>query len=344
MKRLLCCLLCLSSASLAHAASFCVQTAGAMQAALDAAAASPEADIINVRSSGLVAPAQGFSYLPNNTPSNDLTIRGGYDPFCLTRSPGAKAIVDATGVTANQALRIQAQAATISISHMTFVNMPDNGDLEANAAVSINDLQGDVQIEASAFLLNDGIAGSALRVYAPGGMVRLLDNIFADNHTRQWAVSIEGFPLPAGAVECEITNNTVTRNTSNDDGGLGLIYCNPAEVRNNVLWGNSGYDLGLEGDADNSSYLLAYNDIHHFSIGPATPVTQADTTDADPLFVGGAYVYYPPPGSPLIDAGDPSTQIANNPFDYYENPRIQGGVIDLGAVEKKLAVFANGFE
>lgn len=329
----------------AHAAGFCVDTPEKMQQALDTAAASPEADVITIRTVGLATPPLGFSYVTGTDEPRDLTIRGGYGPFCLARGKGAKSTIDAAAVTVAEGLKIEAANSVIRLSNLVFINMPDNGDLERNSAVSINNVLGEVDVEASAFILNAGVSGSALSVYAPGGMVRLADNIIADNQTRNHAVAVAGFGSIDGSVECEVVNNTVTRNhTVSMIGGMYLAHCAPGVLSNNVLWGNDGADLAVEGAAGTANYEMRYNDHGGYFAFPEDSVTEIESIDANPGYLIGTYNYDPQPNSPIINAGDPATSIAANPLDYHENPRINDGIVDLGAVEKNFTILRDGFE
>jgi hypothetical protein len=132
-------------------------------------------------------------------------------------------------------------------------------------------------------------------------------------------------PSPGGDVgilhtvhgEPEVINCTISGNT-----GFGLANVDDATltVRNTIIWGNS------EGSVQGGG-SFSYSDIEGGFAGPGN-------IDADPLFVQ--------PGtdnvrlsfdSPCINTGDNASVPPDITTDLDGNPRIQGGVVDMGAYE-----------
>ncbi len=156
-------------------------------------------------------------------------------------------------------------------------------------------------------------------------------------------VAISGF----GAFE--ITGCTVSGNTSTEFGGGGIraFGTDPTVIENCILWGNiaspgpqllldSGFNnpaivnvnfCDVEGGAAEVSVEINCCDSSHLTFGPGN-------IDADPLFVDPkAGDYHLAAGSPAVDAGNPDFVAAADETDLDGDPRVVGGLVDLGADE-----------
>jgi hypothetical protein len=329
----------------AGAATFCVSDKTTLQEALTAAVASPEPDVIQLVETTFAVPPAGFSYPGPIDQARDLTLIGGFEPGCASRKSGHKTIIDASAATGNYALWIEANDSVVDISHLVIVSKPDNPSSSTNGGLRIQAQGSSVKLEANAFLLNNGDKGSALYVSAFQGSIELLDNIFAENNTSGDVVFID-IPL-----QCNIRNNTITRNHSTM-GAAGLnLTCKDALVENNVVWGNDGFDLQLYGFSSSTSnngfpgtYALASNDIEIAYVATSVVLQESDRANSDPKFIVGTFAFDPQPNSPIFNAGAADAALADNPTDYFERPRIADGRIDMGAIERVVTVFQNGFD
>ncbi len=125
-----------------------------------------------------------------------------------------------------------------------------------------------------------------------------------------------------------ITSSTVTGNTAVGVGGgiqnLGTITVNNSVVAGNTEGGSPGDDCGSCGTQSTSNL---------FSTG-GTPVTAAQVTLAPLAYYGlnqTVRTMLPLPGSPVIQAGDPTLLPSDLSTDERLLPRTIGGKLDVGA-------------
>jgi len=136
-----------------------------------------------------------------------------------------------------------------------------------------------------------------------------------------------------------IANNTIIGNSAVEGGG---IYCcdSSVDVASTILWDNNasvGSEIWL-GDASYPSTLtIRFSDVDG---GQTSCQVESGSTlnwgpsmiDAAPLFVDLANAdFHLTWTSPCINAGDSS--VVNEPFDFEGDPRIVGGIVDMGADE-----------
>jgi predicted outer membrane repeat protein len=122
-----------------------------------------------------------------------------------------------------------------------------------------------------------------------------------------------------------IINCTFTDNSADRYGGVMYTndHGNPV-LTNCILWGNGPQEIYNE---NNSNAIITYCDVQGGWEG-------VGNIDIDPLFVdpcNGDYHLYE--DSPCIDAGDPNYVAGPNETDLDGNPRVAGGIIDMGAYE-----------
>jgi hypothetical protein len=121
--------------------------------------------------------------------------------------------------------------------------------------------------------------------------------------------TVHGEPL---VINCTISGNFGT--------GLANAGFAALTVRNSVIWGNS--EGSIQGGA-----IVAYSDVEGGWSG-------AGNIDADPLFVQpGMDNVRLSVGSPCINTGDNGSVPPGITTDIDGNPRIIGGVVDMGAYE-----------
>lgn len=149
-----------------------------------------------------------------------------------------------------------------------------------------------------------------------------------------------------------LTNNSIVDNTASSGGGLLLdsSYAKsaiPIALYNNLFWKNHAHDLvgadfkvendPNEGDSPTLLILRANNFNQAigsgFDVKTPIPIDASNLNAVDPLFVdaetGDLSLL---PGSPMIDAGYPGTPNLP-PTDITGEPRVIGGVVDIGAYE-----------
>lgn len=325
----------------AQGAEFCASSTDALQLALDSAAASPEADRIMLESGTITAPTTGFSYLATDYEAGDLTIIGGFDIGCISRPSGSKTILDGSTSLSATAMTLVAPAASVLIQHIRFHSHPHRGSF-FNHALSVTVDDGMVRIEANEFRFNSGTQGTAIFADSERGSIYVIDNVFADNlgSNDNSTVQMGSFaPMFGEALECVARNNTFLNNTA----GLRLAHCETAVVDNNVIRGSTSWNLWLANYWERT-IGIEWNAVPDLSViwGPPLRLTVQGNVFADPG-IGAADGWLPSAASPVINAGNPSLQL-DNPTDFYDNPRIDGGRVDIGAVEFQVTLMRDGFE
>ena len=147
-------------------------------------------------------------------------------------------------------------------------------------------------------------------LYLTNSPVVLLNNVIARNRAEDL-----GGGIFISGLEPRIRNNTIVDNEAGDpsaDNGGGISANFDMTISNCIVWGN-GDDLR--------------NVTAEFSI-------IEDLGDPGPLFVDRqSGCYHLSPGSPAINGGDPITITILDETDIDGEPRIQNGLIDMGADE-----------
>ncbi len=156
----------------------------------------------------------------------------------------------------------------------------------------------------------------------------IFNNIFVDNPCR--AI---GFVSPSGTSP-RVANNTIVGNSA------GISTWNPAYsilhlYKNNIIVGNNiGFEVEsgtLPSDTIWQNNLVYGNVTNYSGVSNQTGIN--GNISADPLFFDPANNdYHLCLGSPAIDAGDP-TGLTLPATDFDGNPRVIGGMIDIGAYE-----------
>jgi len=199
-------------------------------------------------------------------------------------------------------------------------------------------------IDSCTFTHNYARTGGAIMCYA-GGYATLTNNVLMDN-----SADADGGAIALYAADCTIANNVIVRNGANVGGGI-MNWLSAPTIRNNTFVANKPSALHLESNiipdwtfdavsivnniiwqneiymADNvedGEYLIRYNDIQ--GGWPGTGNIAADPLFADPekddYHLKSTAGRWDPAAkawvldsvtSPCIDAGDPSTSIANEP-------------------------------
>jgi predicted outer membrane repeat protein len=122
-----------------------------------------------------------------------------------------------------------------------------------------------------------------------------------------------------------MTNCTFSSNSAENQGGAMFNDSRSnSTVTNSILWANEPQEIF---DDEYSNTIITYSDVQGGWDG-------LGNIDINPLFVdpcNGDYHLYE--DSPCIDAGDPNYAAGPNETDLDGNPRVAGGIIDMGAYE-----------
>ncbi len=329
------------AAPAATAATFCVNTEAAAQAALSTATTNNESDTIRFRS-GTIELSSGLDFTTASAAADDLslTLAGGYNTGCTERT--GTTVLDGNGNVRILELRIFGPQSVV-IERLRFVDGYD-ANSGANLYVGLFDQGGgaSLRIDNSAFLLGtSGIAAAGFDITG-WGSVRLRNNLVLGNAsgtTPGGRLNITG--------DTYLVGNTMTDNLT-DDGEGWALYANPTGaasnlwLSNNILWGNDTY-----GDA----YLFGGGAFHLVSnnIGVRTTPTLTTNTgnlSVAPQFAPCGFLCIRKPlkrASALVDAGVNAPQGGMPILDFDGLDRIVGPNVDIGAFELE-GLFADGFD
>lgn len=320
------------------AATYCVGDGPALQTALNSASASPEADVIRLRSGTFTASSSGG--FRGDLDGGSLELSGGWSAGCLFRQRGARSTID--GAFQRPGMLLVGQNLPtprgVRVAHATFRRGvgPEFGGLMV-VGTGVGRLS--VEIEDSRFIdnhqsLHEDVLGAGLMVSA--GNIRVFGNVFTDNDAANDGGAAY---LSCNGGVAAFSNNTVIGNTAGfgqpgKTGGVRLWGCQ-WEVANNILWDNESYDLNIGGVAA----VVNHNNIGALN---GTPISGGNNLALDPRFVSASNLRLRR-DSPLIDVGFSATFLGLPQFSHDGGPRIAGPAIDLGAYELDV-LFTDDFD
>ena len=231
--------------------------------------------------------------------------------------------------------------------------------LDAGGRSGVISIQTDKEVSLTGVTLSGGTSHLGSGIYNSGTLTLKNSTISGNNTSRHASFDSGGGIYNSGTLT--LTNSTVSGNSTTFSGG-GIRNWGKLILTNTIVSGNSA--VGSGGGISNSASLTLYNTVvalnkvlginssdidgrvessssHNF-IGAASGVSGISDGEngnivgrGDPgLFVlasDGNLGYYPILGSPLVDAGDSSQ--ATEGTDMLGNPRVQGGSVDIGAIE-----------
>ncbi len=141
----------------------------------------------------------------------------------------------------------------------------------------------------------------------------------------------------------KVINNTFSGNSASNGGALYFSLSSNPDFINNIFWGNTapfGSQVYIANDnSDPNFYNCIIQDGTLGFVGPGAAGnytgTYLNNINANPLFAGsGDHPFSITANSPAVDTGRPDTAGLNlPPFDFAGNPRIDNGIIDIGAYE-----------
>jgi hypothetical protein len=334
-------------ATSAHAHTFCVGNEAELQDALtqssDLGLHSGEANYILVRhkaggyqtgnapfvySSSAAASASSYLWIEGSYRTNDTACTG------QSRFDAALSVLDGHNATA--VLEIHSKFNPVTVSFLTIQNGESTSD---GAGLSINHLSSDT---GRAFVItniirNNHTTAMAGGLYAAARDANTIDvayNLIVGNSADQG----DG----AGRVSVnacgDISNNTVTQNTTSLDGGSGGLYFHsvgpcPSFISNNIFWNNTAYGLYLA----SSFAVLGQND--YGTIGGSAPLNDVGNVSTNPLFVDAASGNFHLSGNSPLIALSPT---AEGGFDLEGHQPAGYGNADLGAYLE--TIFRNDFD
>ncbi|MBN1361422.1 MAG: right-handed parallel beta-helix repeat-containing protein [Sedimentisphaerales bacterium] len=178
---------------------------------------------------------------------------------------------------------------------------------------------------------NSAYAGGGILVYA--GAARIANNLIYDN----LATAGGGVLLLHGG---NLVNNTVFANAASTGGGLYLIS-DPAvghyQATNNIIC-NARTGGGIVWESFTQADRIAFNDVWGNTGG--TDLLWAAERNVDGNISGDPMLLSPQTGdfrlhmdSPCVNAGDPDYFGQPGETDFYGDPRIHHGRVDVGAAE-----------
>ncbi|MEO8527980.1 MAG: choice-of-anchor Q domain-containing protein [Pseudolysinimonas sp.] len=267
--------------------------------------------------------------------------------------PGIATISDSsfTNNTAHQGAAIRIDlAASLTVSRSIFSGNHDT-EFGAFQIQEVND-GATVLFDSSTFSNNDdtdggGISGLSLSVTSLLGELDILNSTFDDGGDDDASLYVDQIN---GAGVVYVASSTLR-------GPVALRIANVGDedprIENSILEA-TGPGLALETfSSDSGEVQVRYSILNTVLPGFAANV-EGNQLSTDPLLgalqnnggAGGMFTRLPNAGSPAINAGDPSFDPSFAPFDERGTgfPRVQGGRLDLGAVELQASLAATGSE
>jgi uncharacterized repeat protein (TIGR01451 family) len=172
-------------------------------------------------------------------------------------------------------------------------------------------------------------------LYNNDGHLMLRNNFVYSN------TAVSGGGLYNAAISTTILHNTFYANqTSNTGAGVYNAGGGAPAIRSNIFANNSASDGGAVYDA--GVVLFDYNDVwanggtnQTWSESLSAPLPSANNISQDPQFLDvGTADFHLNGSSPLVDAGDPGTSLAEANGDFDGDPRPSNQGFDIGADEQ----------
>lgn len=326
----------------ASAASFCADSAGAIQAALAAAQANGEDDVVRIVA-GSYAVSTTLAYVSNEP--HAITITGGYSAGC---SDFAFADTTLDGQHLVTPLYVGNANGAITINWLVFSG-GYSADTTAGGLIVASDT-GAITIVFDKFFANrsagsGGPVGHAggLYVSAGSGGAKVCDNLFIGNR----GTDAGGAIVSQASGESRLVGNTIVANTSDtagEPGGLFVGGNGHFVLSDNIIWNNAGSG-GSDFVAASANSRTA-DDIGIVGAGSVAGDVAGELS-VDPQFAACegfvCFDFELARSSPLVDAGDDDPPGGLSDADLAGKPRVIGPHVDIGAYEND-RLLADGFE
>ncbi len=330
------------------AAVFCATTSTELKQALTTAASNGEADTIKIETGTYVSSGSGSVAFNYQTSENfSLTVAGGYTSNLPTRCARQLQYPTTTilsGSDARQVLRFSAAFGTngdLSLSNLT---LRDGFTSQTGAGVSIGSGGFSGNIEVNRVIVERNVSlyyGGGMGLYTEGS-ANIRNSMFLLNRCTAGSCALT-FSADATA---SFGNNTIVGNRCNTGSSCtvtGAFFGGHANATlyNNVFSANSNGDLHLSGLGGGTFDLYHNNVVSITGIPPG--ISEGNIALANPHFVDRLNDDFRPTlDSPLVNAG--TNQFALQSLDLAGKPRINEGVVDIGAYENSERIFADAFE
>jgi hypothetical protein len=331
----------------AHAATFCVGSANALQTALATAATNSSNNTIQVQAGTYLSPQNGFIYSRTGG-TFSLDVEGGWNAGCTTQTPDASlTVLDGNMQQVIMSLSDATDPGSdITVRYIGFLHgLSSSGGVPALGAQA----PGTLRVENCRFRLNNVTSTNANTIYlaARRGPVYFLNNIVANNSALTSAQIIH-FDLGSGGangVQVYINGNTFADNafdtTASSSGTLSFYPFLQISLANNILWGNGGNEF-----AQNIPItpMMSNNDVDVLNVTPAAG--SSGNLNVDPLFVN-VNNHHLQQTTPLYNAGQITPAGGVGSYDLDGNLRIGFGAPDIGAYELQAEpdeIFVDGFD
>lgn len=184
-----------------------------------------------------------------------------------------------------------------------------------------------------------GLSGGGIGCWEADPVVT--NNIISGN-----VASASGGGIGGGSSSPTVSNNTITDNSSAEGGGLYYHFSSMPTVTNTVIWNNNA-PTGSQASISNYSVLsISYSDIEggqsSIHVGSGCTINWGPgMLDSNPLFVDTAvedlHIQW---NSACKDSG--VNAAVYDLFDFESDPRIAGGVVDIGADEFYRHLYCTG--
>ncbi len=349
-------LLCALTFNETIAAEFCVTTNQELKDALLAARDNGQHDTIRIATGSYQG---GFAY--GSAESFDLTITGGFTEFFgnpCGQQTGHPLDTTLDGGSSQKVLQIfPSDNTTVTVSYLTFVNgsSEDRGS-GLSFATPAGYVANDMLVEYCAFINNEANYAGALDM-GGGRKSTVRNSVFLLNHSDFGTGTVD--MISNNLLGLYFNNNTLINNTMDGSSvtahaGLRVATSGTSKVfvANNILKNNQGADLRINNNGD-TAYL--YNNNVGSIIGSFDVV--ANNINSTPMFESGFINFVPTPQSGEVNSGRNPPVLTPIPIpfqfgwsagatDFNGNPRIQNGVIEIGAFEADLEepIFKDGFD
>jgi hypothetical protein len=299
----ICSVTCFAAAP-AVAASYCVNTSSELLSALNASAASLEDDSIAVESGAYTLNANVTIEIRGN-----LSLRGGYNPGCLSRSisPANTQIGSAPSGAFGMVLSLR--DGDLLVEQFTFNRIDGLVVIDTNSGSAVTGL---IKLSRNRFFVN----GSGPLIRGRSKDVRVENNLITASVLRSLQVQTN---LATAAISTDVIFNTVL------EGQEGVRITSAAaagtsRLMNNIIRDATGAELVVDGFG-----LFALNNHYgstSFANGGSLAVNTQNST-ADPLLDGSTFV--PLANSPAINSG------TNTIFGGIPSLDLVGGLRKIGS-------------
>jgi len=336
----------------ANAAIYCVQNSAELESAFTAVNSSTE-DVSVYLKVGTYTASISDGFFAFTKPGISLTVQGGFTAFgfngaeCTSGTQGTvdpqRTILDGVGTKMVLSLTpFSDGTGSISVRYLTLQNgvpLEDYSPVELGGRD--NGWAGTLTVENVIVRnINNGFYGS-VQMLSDVGKVIVRNSMIVDNSNNEVGVFLIQTDYAGSGAGIVFNNNTVANNHEsrvNTNGGLYVCGSADAQIGNNIFWNNTHAGLSLCGSGQ---YALTHNDIGTLS---GTPASNVAPFDVSPNFVSSsAGDYRLKHASPLIDVGDNSVPGGHGSYDAEGLVRVVG-TVDLGAMEWRDGIFADGFD